>query len=103
MLESRYTIQKIEERMHIDFQPDTFSLVGYFRGFVQPIGGNEQFMKGKGGENVTARYYTGLSTPVKYGYRITDSGQSYIMLYSIQPTGISGTGHHKEVICGLFS
>jgi len=102
MLESRYETVKIYEQVNNGFISDTFTFLGYYKGFMQPISGNEVFQKGKGGESASYRFYTGMRTPVKYGYRITIGNQSYMMLYAEQPTGISGTQHHKEIICSIF-
>lgn len=74
----------------------------FYKGFIQPIGGGEAFRDGKAGEQATHRLYTGIVTPSKYGYRVTQNGQSYIMLYAIQPNGISGVNDHQEIILGVF-
>ena len=101
-LEQRYISLTIEENIHVDFMPDTWTVVGYFKGFIQMVSGSEVFQNGKGGEKVTHRLYTHLQTPCKYGYRVTQNGQSYIMLHTIQTNGVSGTGHHKEILMGSF-
>lgn len=75
---------------------------GNFTGFVQPLRGNEQYKQGKGGEDCTAILYTSVNTPVEYLDKVIFKGQNYIVLYSFQPQGISGTGHHKEILLGAF-
>jgi hypothetical protein len=102
MLESRYTVHTVYEKIYDDFVAESFQLVGYYKGFLQAVSGNEQFEKGKGGENVTHRFYTGLRTPCQYGYLIESGASKFIMLYTLQHNGISGTGHHKEILCGAF-
>lgn len=102
MLESRYTVYEIYERIHDDFALDEFQLVGYYRGFLQAVSGNESFQHGKGGEAVTHRFYTGLRTPAQYGYIIKSDTDKFVILYQLQHNGISGTGHHKEILCGAF-
>lgn len=77
-------------------------VAGPHKGFIQPLSGGEVFRDGKGGESATHRLYTSVNTPTKYGYRITQNGQEYIMLYAVQPSGISGVVHHKELILGIF-
>lgn len=68
------------------------------KGFAQPVSGNEVFQDGKAGERITDRFYTGVSTNAEYGDVITQNGQSYVVVYSIQPAGISGRVHHKEIM-----
>lgn len=102
MINNYYKSLTITENVHVDFQPDAWTVVGYYKGFIQPMSGGETFRDGKGGESATHRMYTVMGTPVKYRYRVTQGGQDYIMLYAIQPAGISGTGHHKEIIMGIF-
>lgn len=72
---------------------------GAHRGFLQAVSGNESFQDGQSGEKVIARFYCPVNTPSEYRYRITQNGQSYIMLYQ-QPAGISGLSRHKEVLTG---
>lgn len=71
-------------------------------GFIQPIGGNETFKQGKGGEDVTSRLYNSANTVHAYGDKVTQSGQAYIVLYGTQPDGISGRNHHNEILLGAF-
>ena len=104
MLTDYYTNFLLEEKSGGgDFTAVTWGAVGTYEGFIQPVGGCETFREGKAGEQVTHRLYTGLSTPAEYGQRVTQSGQSYIVLYGgIQAGGISAVGHHKEVLLGVF-
>ena len=73
---------------------------GINTGFIQPVSGKENFRNGRAGEQVEALMFTGIDTPGEYGYRVTQNGQSYMMLYTLQPEGISGVGHHKEITLG---
>lgn len=102
MLTDFYKPFLIERRVGGDFTDDEYITVGTYHGFIQPVSGTETFRDGKAGEQVTARLYTGLTTPGIYGYKVTQDGQSYIMLYTIQPVGISAVSHHKEILLGDF-
>jgi hypothetical protein len=75
---------------------------GNYKGFIQPISGNENLQDGKSGEKATHRLYTYVNTSVQYGDKIVQGGQNYFVIYAIQPAGISGVGHHKEIIMGVF-
>lgn len=105
-LECYYTDVQIQERINAgSFQSGTTwqNLSGSpYKGFIQPISGGETYRDGKAGEQATHRLYTSVQTPSIYGYKVIQNGQSYIMLYAIQPTGISGVDHHKEIVMGLF-
>jgi SPP1 family predicted phage head-tail adaptor len=81
---------------------NTWATVGSYSGFMQPLTGNEVFKFGKSAGDVTHRFYTGLSTSVEQGYRITWQGQKYEVIYSDQPTGIAGRSSHKEILCKLI-
>jgi hypothetical protein len=74
----------------------------YIKGSFQPITGSETFRDGKGGESATHRLYADVRTTLVYGDQVTHGGQTYVTLYAIQPSGISGRSHHKEYICGVF-
>jgi len=102
MITDFYKLLDIYERQDAAFAGVGYVSLGTYRGFIQPTGGGEGFKNGKGGESATHRLYTHVTTPCRYGYKVTQGGQSYVMLYAIQPDGISGTGHHKEVILGIF-
>jgi hypothetical protein len=93
---------KIRNEPADSFDPVTETTLAGYSGFIQPISGNEIFRDGKGGEQATHRLYTNVSTPGVYGYKVEQNSQTYIMLYALQPGGISNVGHHKEVILGLF-
>ena len=80
----------------------TWTAAGNYKGFIQPISGGEVFQDGKAGEKATHRLYTYVSTPVNYGDKVSQGGQDYFVIYAIQPAGISGVNHHKEVILGVF-
>lgn len=64
------------------------------QGFIQPIGGNESFAHLNLGQVVSARLYCPIETLLNYG----DTIGAYTVIYSFMPDGISGTGHHKEVL-----
>lgn len=81
---------------------DYTAVSGAFTGFIQPIGGNETFRDGKGGESATHRLYTNVTYGIVYGDRVEQNSQTYTVLYAIQPTGISGVSHHKEIIMAVF-
>lgn len=102
MLTNYYRPLVIEEKIGSGFSAITWDVVGYYKGFIQPVSGRESYQKGKGGEDATHRLYTAVQTPCKYGYRVSQDGNDYIMLYANQVNGISGTGHHKEIILGRF-
>ena len=103
MIEDLYHSLTIEEKTGGDFDPVSWVAVsGTYTGFIQPIGSSEVFEKGKAGEKATHRLYTAVDTPCEYGYRVTYNSQEYIMIQVIQPSGISGRDHHKEIILGLF-
>jgi hypothetical protein len=98
LLTDYYTPFTIEDRTGAgDFDGISWTSIGVYFGFIQPVSMNAVFKDGKGGESATHRLYTGMTTPVKYGYKVTQNGQSYI-----QPAGISGVGDHKEIMMGLF-
>lgn len=97
-----YTALTIEEWVDDDESGASWKSIGGYKGFIQPIGGGESFQKGKNGESATHRMYTFVSTPSQQGWRVTQGGQSYVMLWAIQPDGISSVGSHKEIILGLF-
>ena len=72
-------------------------------GFVQPMsaGSNNAFREGKGGEQASHRIYAPVSTNLKYGDQVTEDSQTYVVVYAIQPNGISSVGHHKEYIASI--
>ena len=74
----------------------------YIKGSFQPISGYHEFRDGKKGEKATHRFYTDVKNTLVYGDKVTLLSQTYVVLYAIQPAGISGRNHHKEFICGLF-
>lgn len=80
----------------------SYSLLGPYTGFIQPLSGHGQWQEGKHGEKATHRLYTATSTALLYEDKVTQNGQSYKVLYALQPSGVSGTGHHKEIIMELF-
>lgn len=102
MLSDYYGLYTVYRKTGSDFSAVSWVLVGTYQGFIQPAGGGEALRLGKSGENATHILYTDVYVPCQYGYKVVSGGQSYIMLYAIQPNGISGTGHHREITLGLF-
>jgi len=81
----------------------TYSPAIICQGFIQPVKGNENFKQGRAGEDVTARLYTDISVNAVYGDKVTQDSISYIVLYGgLQVNGISGVGHHKEILLGAY-
>jgi len=104
-LEDYYSDVQIQERIGAgSFQTPLWQdLVGSpYQGFIQPISGHEKFRDGKNGEQATHRLYTSVDTPAIYGYKVIQNSQEYIMIYAIQPSGISGVEHHKEIVLQVF-
>ncbi len=105
MLNAFFSSLTIEEKTTTGGSTGTVAwsdVVGDFTGFIQPIGGGETFRDGKAGEQATHRLYTTVDTPVIYLNRVTQNSQPYLMLYAIQPAGVSGINRHKEIIMGLI-
>ncbi len=102
MLSRYYRSCVIYKRDDTDQFNPVMIYVGTYRGFIQPLSGYGVYMKGKNGEDSTHRFYTDVGTPCEYGHKLTQDGIDYIMLYVTQPRGISGTGHHKEILCSRF-
>ena len=75
----------------------SYAEVGTYRGFIQPVGGNESSAFNAQAESYSHRLYTDVSTPVLYGDRITQSGLTWRAVFVSQPEGISGRVHHKEI------
>lgn len=75
----------------------TRSLVGYFRGFIQPASGIEA-TQGEGlRESRTHRLYCSVATPIQFGDEIEQNDVTYRATFVTQTTGISSVDHHKEV------
>jgi len=70
------------------------------KGFIQPIGGNESFEHFNLSARPTSRMYCPVSLALKHGDIINQDSLAYNVLWSEQPTGISSTGSHKEVLLG---
>ncbi len=104
MLEDYYVSLSIERPSRgKSTDPVTITTFG-IDGFLQPVstGFSNDFRNGKGGEKASHRLYSYVSTDLVYGDKVINDSQSYIVLYGIQPDGVSGVGHHKEFICGVF-
>lgn len=76
----------------------TYTTVGTYRGFIQPVSGNESTLFSKVDENYSHRLYTGLDTPVEYGDRIEQDGLTWRAVETKQPRGVSAVQHHKEIL-----
>jgi len=83
-------------------QTPTEITIGFYKGFIQPVSSSETFMQGKSAEVATHRLYTYMKTPIVKGDRVNQNSQNYRVISSvIQPGGISGVDHHKEILLGL--
>jgi hypothetical protein len=76
---------------------------GAWTGFIQPTSSTANIQQGKGGELSQNRMYCPLNIPFLYGYRVTQDGVQYKMLYGANPKGVSGTGDHKEIYMSYFA
>jgi hypothetical protein len=104
-LEPKYRPITIERKTGGDFSAVSWSDItaATDKGYIQPVSGHEVFETGKGGEKITSRMYAPMTnTAVQYGDRITQDGQKYLIVYSIQPKGISAESHHKEILMGAI-
>jgi hypothetical protein len=105
MFDAYFRTITIERKTGEDFDTLAWSTISISsdKGFIQPVSGSESFERGKAGERVAYRMYVPMdNTVVQYGDRITQDGQKYIVIFSIQPTGISSTNGHREISLGLF-
>ena len=104
LIERYYKPYTLESRIvsNRSTTPTTFANPVSYKGFIQPISGNEKIAQGKGGENATHRLYTYVSVNAKYGDRIMQNSQNYFVISSNQPEGISSRQHHKEILLGVF-
>jgi len=75
----------------------TFTLVGHYRGFIQPVGGGQSGQFNADHETYTHRLYTPVATPILDGDQIRQDGVKWRAVFPTQPTGISAVDHHKEV------
>jgi len=93
---SAFTLQRQSGGVTIVNEP-SYSDVGTYRGFIQPRSGSESGAF----QALTERYshvlYTDTSTPVQFGDRVVQSGVTYRAVFTVQPTGIAGRSHHKEI------
>lgn len=80
-----------------DFE-DSSTPLGNFKGFLQPVSGNENLDHFKVDQKITHRLYTPISTKLLYGDIITYSGLEYVVIYSLQEDGVSGISRHKEFL-----
>lgn len=69
-------------------------------GFVQPVGGNESFQHFNFASRITARLYCSVDLEIVHGMDVKQDGITYSVIYASQPTGISGTGSHVEILLG---
>lgn len=73
-------------------------LVGYYKGFIQPVGGSETQRFGKTDEQYTHRCYCPVAVPAEYNDVITQGGVEWTVVFSTQTVGISSVNHHKELL-----
>lgn len=77
----------------------TTTVVGYFRGFVQPISaGESQFLGPKAGELRSHRLYCPLNVPALDGDIVEQDSVEWTVTNPTQGSGISGVGRHKELL-----
>ena len=81
-------------------QAPTETVIGYFKGFIQPLSSSDTFKLGKNVEDATHRLYTGMAVNMlQKGDRITQNSQNYIVSDDItQPIGVSSVDHHREIL-----
>lgn len=79
-------------------------LTGHFyKGFIQPISGNEKFNMTKSGEDSTHRLYTDYRAGIVKGDKITDhNGREYIVVFAPLDEGITGFKKHNELLLKVF-
>ncbi len=92
------------ERLSGDDGSRAYSVISNknFRGFIQPLSGDESFKLGKSGEEASHRLYTRVGAPVQKGDKISQKGQVYIAVFTNQLRGITGFSKHKEIILRVF-
>jgi len=104
-LSNLYETIVIERNVSTGFDNATWTTVSTSTdvGFIQPVSGAGEFKAGKNGEKVTSRMYTPMdNTLISYGDRVTQDSQKYLVVWPLQPSGISGKDHHKEILLGVF-
>jgi hypothetical protein len=73
-------------------------LVGYYRGFIQPVGAGESNRFAKIDEEYTHRCYCETSVPALYNDTIERDGEKWTVIFSTQAQGISTRRSHKELL-----
>jgi hypothetical protein len=104
-LEPKYRAITIERKTGGDFSAISWSDItaATDKAYIQPVSGNEVYETGKGGEKIIAKMFAPMTnTAVQYGDRITQDSQKYLVVYSIQPKGISAESHHREISLGAI-
>lgn len=98
-LESRYTPFQLyrDTRGASAVDAPTRTLVGGYRGFIQPVSGTETTQAEGLRESRTHRLYCPVSTPVQFGDEIEQGGVTYRAVFVTQTAGISSVTHHKEI------
>jgi len=81
-------------------QAPTETVIGYYKGFIQPLSSSDTFKLGKNVEDATHRLYTSMSVnTLQKGDRISQGTQNYIVSDDVtQPTGVSSVNHHREIL-----
>lgn len=75
----------------------TRTLVGTYRGFIQPVSGSETTQANALKELRSHRLYTYANTPIEQGDEIEQDSVTYRAVFTTQPRGVSSVQHHKEV------
>jgi len=99
-LESRYrpfTLSRPASAANTVTAP-TRTVVGPYRGFIQPRSGQEQQRFNALNEQYTHICYCPVSVPAQYGDLIEQDGTTWRVVFSVQVTGISSVSHHKELL-----
>jgi len=75
------------------------TLVGNFKGFLQPVSGAEFSLHQKLDDRIDAKLFCPVAVPAKYGDVVTYSGESWRVVWaSGQYDGISSVNNHKEIL-----
>ena len=98
-IERFYTEVSYEKAITIDNWGGTtssgFENAVTIQGFIQYRNGSENTMYSSNGELVNAVLYTSIDNEFTYGSKINGK---YKVISSEQDNGVSGVGHHKEIL-----
>lgn len=77
----------------------SFRVVAYGRGFIQPVsGGQIRFLGPTVNEQATHRMYAQIAVPAVGGDIVEQDSVSWSVVQSLEPSGISAMGRHKEIM-----